>query len=82
MLFSLFTKFNLLDEREEKLTISIFRQTYSNIIDYRFSFRHTQKTKIGENGQIKMFADVSIASTRRSSVLLNLTFGIAGKVEY
>jgi len=82
MLFSLFTKFNLLDEREEKLTVSIFRQTYSNIIDYRFSFRHTQKTKIGENGQIKMFADVSIASTRRSSVLLNLTFGIAGKVEY
>ena len=43
---------------------------------------NTQKTKIGENGQIKMFADVSIASTRRSSVLLNLTFGIAGKVEY
>lgn len=82
MLFSLFTKFNLLDEREEKLTISIFRQTYSNIIDYRFSFRHTQKTKIGENGQIKMFADVSIASTRRSSVLLNLTFGIVGKIEY
>jgi len=82
MLFSLFTKFNLLDEREEKFTVSFFRQTYSNIIDYRFSFRHTQKTKIGENGQIKMFADVSIASTRHSSVLLNLTFGIAGKVEY
>ena len=82
MLFSLFTKFNLLDEREEKLTVSIFRQTYSNMIDYKFSFRHTQKTKIGDNGQIKMFADVSIASTRRSSVLLNLTFGIAGKVEY
>ena len=82
MLFSLFTKFSLLDEREEKLTVSIFRQTYSSTIDYKFTFRHTQKTKIAENGQIKMFADVSIASTRRSSVLLNLTFGIAGKVEY
>ena len=82
MLLSLFKKFTLVDEREEKLTVSIFRQTYSSIIDYKFTFRHTQKTKIGENGQIKMFADVSIASTRRSSVLLNLTFGIAGKVEY
>ncbi|MGP1414666.1 MAG: hypothetical protein ACTTJ6_01850 [Treponema sp.] len=82
ILFSLFTKFNLIDEREEKITVSLFRQTYSNMIDYKFSFRHTQKTKIGENGQIRMFADVSIASTRRSSVLLNLTFGIAGKIEY
>ena len=82
MLLSLFKKFTLVDEREEKLTVSIFRQTYSSMIDYKFTFRHTQKTKIGENGQIKMFTDVSIASTRRSSVLLNLTFGIAGKVEY
>ncbi len=82
MLFSLFTKFDLIDEREEKLTVSIFRQTYSNVIDYRLSFRHTQKTQIGENGQIKMFADASIASTRRASILLNLTFGIAGKIEY
>jgi len=82
MLFSMLSKFNLLDEREEKISISLFKESYSKKLGYKFSFMHTQRTKIGENGSIKLFADVSLLSTNRNSILLNFNIGLAGKIEY
>lgn len=82
MLLSFFTNESLYDEREEKLTVSVFKENAFDNVRYKFAFKHTQKTKIGRNGEIKIFAGINIASTKHQSVLLNLTLGIAGKVEY
>lgn len=81
-LFSFLTNINVSDEREEKLTVSIFRKYLFDNAGYKISFQHTQKTKIGNNGEIKLFAGIGLASTNRKSALLDLTMGITGKIEY
>ena len=82
MLFARFSNFELLDIREEKLSIAIFQEVYAKHLGYKLTFSHTQKTKIGENGEIKMFVDASVFSTNRPSVKVEFTLGLAGKVEY
>jgi len=82
MLFSSFSKFELFDIREEKLSLALFQETYAKQIGYKLTFSHTQKTRIGENGEMKMFIDASVFSTSRPSVKVEFTLGLAGKVEY
>ena len=82
MIFSRFSKFALFDIREERLSVIIGKKHYLNQLNYAFEFSHTQKTKIGEYGEMSMFANFSLNPTNRSSILLNFTIGLSGKVEY
>ena len=77
-----FSKIKLLDSREEKFSIELSQKINSKKLNYTLSFKHSQITKIGEHGEIKLFAEFSGSSTDRNSFLLNITAGISGKVEY
>ncbi len=81
-LFERFSNFSLFDIREEKFSFSVGRKNYSTLLSYSVEYSHTQKTKIGEYGEMSIFAVFSVNSTNRDSILLNCTIGIAGKVEY
>lgn len=77
-----FSNIPLSDSRKEKLSVEISQNTNLKKINYAVSFLHSQTTKIGEHGEIKIFAELQGTSTERNSFLLNLTLGITGKVEY
>ena len=82
MIFSRLSNFRILDEREEKISFSFFKETYSKLVGYKISFSHSQKTKIGDNGELKLFCGLSLLSTPKPSTKLIFNFGISGKVEY
>lgn len=82
MIFSHLSNFHLIDEREEKISFSFFNETYSKRVGYKVSFSHSQKTKIGDNGELKLFCGLSVFSTPKPSTKLMFDFGISGKVEY
>lgn len=77
-----FSKISLSNSREEKFSVELSQKINSKKLNYMLSFKHSQITKIGEHGEIKLFAELSGASTDRNSFLLNITAGISGKIEY
>ncbi|MEL3913617.1 hypothetical protein [Treponema pedis] len=82
LIIRLFSKIPLLDSREEKLSVEFSKIPNLKKLNYLISFKHSQITKIGEHGEIKIFAELTGSSTKKDSFLLNISAGLAGKVEY
>ncbi|UTC74322.1 hypothetical protein E4O03_08715 [Treponema sp. OMZ 792] len=77
-----FSKIPLSDSREEKLSIELSQNKSLKKLNYKLSFKHSQSTKIGSHGEIKIFAELEGASTTSNSFLLNVNAGISGKVDF
>ena len=77
-----FSKIPLLDKREERLSLEFSQSKDIGRLMYKLSFKHSQSTKIGEHGEVKIFAELEGASTTSNSFLLNINAGISGKVDF
>lgn len=77
-----FSKIPLSDSREEKLSIEFSQNNSFQKLNYKFSFKHSQSTKIGSHGEIKIFAEFEGSSALSNSFLLNINAGISGKVDF
>ena len=82
LIIHMFSTIPLIDSREERLSVELSNSPERKKINYAVSFMHSQITKIGEHGEIKIFAEFSGTSTKKDSFLLNISAGISGKVEY
>jgi len=77
-----FSKIPLSDSREEKLSVEFSQNKSLPKLNYKFSFKHLQSTKIGSHGEVKIFAELEGTSTTSNSFLLNINAGISGKVDF
>ncbi len=82
LIINKFSKINIKDFREEKASIKLYTNEESKKINYLISFSHSQISKIGKNGEIKLFVDLEGKSTENKSFLFGMGFGISGKIEY
>jgi len=82
LIIETFSKIPLSDSREEKLSVEFSQNKSLPKLNYKFSFKHSQSTKIGSHGEIKIFAEFEGASTISNSFLLNINAGISGKVDF
>ncbi len=77
-----FSKIHLSNSRKEKISVEFSKNNNLKRLNYAIAFTHSQTTKVGEHGEIKVFAELQGISTERNSFLLNVNFGITGKIEY
>ena len=82
LIIETFSKIPLSDSREEKLSVELSQNKSLPKLNYKFSFKHSQSTKIGSHGEIKIFAEFEGVSTTSNSFLLNINAGISGKVDF
>ena len=82
LIIETFSKIPLSDSREEKLSVEFSQNKSLPKLNYKVSFKHSQSTKIGSHGEIKIFAEFEGASTTANSFLLNINAGISGKVDF
>ena len=82
LIIETFSKIPLSDSREEKLSVEVSQNKTLPKLNYKFSFKHLQSTKIGSHGEIKIFAELEGVSTISNSFLLNINAGISGKVDF
>ena len=82
LIIETFSKIPLSDSREERLSVEFSQNKSLPKLNYKFSFKHLQSTKIGSHGEIKIFAELEGASTTSNSFLLNVNAGISGKVDF
>ena len=82
LIIETFSKIPLSDSREERLSVEFSQNKSLPKLNYKFSFKHLQSTKIGSHGEIKIFAELEGASTTSNSFLLNINAGISGKVDF
>ncbi|UTC66223.1 MULTISPECIES: hypothetical protein [unclassified Treponema] len=82
LLIETFSKIPLSDSREERLSVEFSQNKTLPKLNYKFSFRHSQSTKIGAHGEVKIFAELEGSSTKSNSFLLNVNAGISGKVDF
>ncbi|MGI5083649.1 hypothetical protein [Treponema putidum] len=82
LIIETFSKIPLSDSREERLSVEFSQNKNLQKLNYKFSFKHLQSTKIGSHGEIKIFTELEGASTTSNSFLLNINAGISGKVDF
>nr|WP_314780385.1 hypothetical protein [uncultured Treponema sp.] len=82
LIIETFSKIPLSDSREEKLSVEFSQNKSLPKLNYKVSFKHSQSTKIGSHGEIKIFAEFEGVSTTSNSFLLNINAGISGKVDF
>lgn len=82
LIIETFSKIPLSDSREEKLSVEFSQNKSLPKLNYKFYFKHSQSTKIGSHGEIKIFAEFEGVSTTSNSFLLNINAGISGKVDF
>ena len=82
LIIETFSKIPLSDSREEKLSVELSQNKSLPKLNYKFSFKHSQSTKMGSHGEIKIFAEFEGVSTTSNSFLLNINAGISGKVDF
>lgn len=82
LIIETFSKIPLSDSREERLSVEFSQNKSLPKLNYKFSFKHLQSTKIGSHGEVKIFAELEGASTTSNSFLLNINAGISGKVDF